>query len=299
MRLKSNLSISFFCFLYLHDMKKILCLSLILFAFNAEAQKGVVFKMKYLPNHTYDGTINMKLSANVNLSGNDTIVAKLQEQGMSLPITLHFAMKMKGDMKTGSKHADGIFPISMKYSFDDLSGDINGKSFPIPMDKLKTGVQMYGHIEPGGIFLADSVGGQKINDTSAQSVSKMMDMVQKNIKFPDHPMKIGESFTQDMPLNIPVAGNMKIDSKVVYKLVNIADGKAYFDIQQTMDMSMPIQGSVISLSGSGAGKMVYNIKDSFATAYSTDMDLKFTGDIKTLKIDASAKMVMEYNYTIN
>jgi len=280
-------------------MKRIFYLSLILFAFNAEAQKGVVFKMKYLPNRTYDGVINMKLSANVNLSGNDTIVAKLQEQGMSLPINVHFGMKMNGDMKTGSKNVNGVFPFSMKYNFDDLNGDINGKSFPIPMDKLKAGVQMYGHIEPGGILRADSMGGQKISDTSAQSVSKMMDMVQKNIKFPDHPMKIGESFTQEMPMNIPVAGNMKIDSKVVYKLVSIADGKAYFDIQQTMNMSFPVQGDVISLSGAGAGKMVYSIKDSFATAYSTDMDLKFTGNIKTLKIDANAKMVMAYNYTIN
>jgi hypothetical protein len=280
-------------------MKKILYLSLILFAFNAEAQKGVIFKMKYLSNHTYDGTVNMRLSANVSLSGNDTIVAKLQEQGMTLPITLHFAMKMKGDIKTGSKSANGTFPLAMKYSFDDLSGDINGKSFPIPMDKLKTGVQMYAHIAPGGALRADSIAGQKLNDTSAQSVSKMMDMVQKSIKFPDHPMRVGESFTQDMPLSIPVAGNMKIDSKVVYKLVNIADGKAYFDIQQTMDMRIPIQGDAINLSGSGAGKMVYSIKDSFATAYSTDMNLKFIGTIKTLKIDASAKMVMEYNYTVN
>jgi len=280
-------------------MKKIIYLALLLIAFKAEAQKGVVFKIKYLPNHTYDGTIGIKISANVNLSGNDTIVSKLQQQGISLPVSVNLALKIKGDMRTGSKSAEGIFPLSMKYNVDELSGDLNGKSFPIPMDKLKTGVQMYGHIEPGGTVKADSIAGQKLNDASAQNFSKMMDLVQKNIKFPDHPIKVGESFTQDVPLNIPVTGNMHMDSKVVYTLVNIADGKAYFDIQQTMDMRIPIQGDAISLSGSGAGKMVYSIKDNFATAYSADMDIKFTGQIKTLKIDASAKMMMEYKYDIN
>jgi len=158
---------------------------------------------------------------------------------------------------------------------------------------------MYAHIESNGTLKADSVAGQKLTDTSAQNVSKMMNLVQKNIKFPDRPMKVGESFTQDMPLNIPVGHNMKIESKVIYKLVSVADGKAYFDINQTMDMRIPIQGDAINLSGEGTGKMVYSIKDHFATAYSADMNLKFTGTIKTLKIDAGAKMIMDYNYTIN
>jgi len=279
-------------------MKKALYLLLILFAFTAEAQKSVVFKIKYLPNHNYDGAVNMKLSANVNLSGNDTIIAKLQQQGMTLPINLHFTMRMKGDMKTGRKNADGTFALSMKYNFEDLSGDINGKSFPIPMDKLNKGVKMYGHVDGSGTLRADSIGGGKLNDTSAANVSKMMDAFQKSIKFPDHPLTVGDTFIQNMPLNIPV-GNMNIDSKVVYKLVSIADGKAYFDIQQTMNMSIPIQGDAITLSGAGTGKMVYSIKDSFATAYSTDMNLKFAGQIKTLKIDAGARMTMDYKYTVN
>lgn len=279
-------------------MKKILYLLLILSAFNAEAQKSVVFKIKYLPNHNYNGVVNMRLSANVNLSGNDTIITKLQEQGMSLPINVHFGVNMKGDITTGTRSAKGTFPLSIKYNFEDLSGDINGKSFPIPMDKLNKGVKVYGHVDAGGTVRADSIGGGKLSDTSASSVSKMMEAFQKSIKFPAYPLKVGDTFIQNMPLNLPI-GNMNIDSKVVYKLINIADGKAYFDIRQTMDMSMPIQGNIINLSGVGTGKMIYSIKDNFVTGHSADMNLKFTGNIKTLKIDASAKMVMEYNYTIN
>jgi hypothetical protein len=281
-------------------MKKIIYLAILLIAVKAEAQKGVVFKMKYLPNHTYNGTATIALDCRVDLSGNDTIISKIKEQGVSIPVTAELAMKIKGNIKTGKTGADGQFPVAIKFNFDDLSVNVGGKQIPVPMDKIKTAVNIYGHADRSGKLKADSIGGAKLSDTAEEKISKMMEIVQKNIKFPDHPMKIGESFTQDMPLSLPAAGNnMNIDSKVVYKLVNITAGIAYFDVVQSMNLTIPIQGDAINLSGSGTGKLIYSIKDEFATDYSSDVNLKITGNIKTLKIDASAKMTMEYKYDIN
>jgi hypothetical protein len=127
-----------------------------------------------------------------------------------------------------------------------------------------------------------------------------MNTIQKQINFPAHPMKIGETFTQDMPMSIPMGGNnMDLNSQVVYKLVSIADGNAYFDVQQSMNMSIPIEGASINVNGAGTGKLVYDIKNNFATDYSTSVNLKVTGTVKTLKIDANATMNMEYKYAVN
>ena len=49
-------------------MKKILYLPFLLLAFQLQAQQNVVFKIKYLPNHTYAGAISMGMVVNVNLS---------------------------------------------------------------------------------------------------------------------------------------------------------------------------------------------------------------------------------------
>ena len=213
-------------------MKKLIFLSLLFFAFKAEAQKRIIFKVKYLPNHTYTGVISMDINCNATLSGNDTVVSKLASQGITQPIIANIKLKMEGGTQTSAVGADGTFPLTIKYKFDDLSADINGNPIPIPTEKLGAGVLIYGHVDKDGKLKADSIGGKKIADTSEAKVSKMMNAIQKNIKFPDHPMKIGETFTQDMPLNIPVGGNnMDIDSKVVYKLVSMADGNAYFDVQ--------------------------------------------------------------------
>ena len=281
-------------------MKKILYLPLVLLALQLHAQQNVVFKIKYLPNHTYNGAITMGMVVHLDLSGDSAVLAKMKSQGLSSPLTVNMDMKMNGTTKTGAPGDNHAFPITMGFKFDNMSLDINGKSIPVPTEKLGNGVSVYGHVGADGKIKADSIGGAKTADTSQEKVTKLMNTIQKNIQFPDHPMKIGETFTQEMPMSVPVGGNnMDLNSQVIYKLIRISDGNAYFDVQQTMNMSLPIGGGTINISGGGAGKLVYSIKDNFATDYNTNVDLKVTGQIKTLKIDATAQMNMGYKYTVD
>ncbi len=281
-------------------MKKLLYLPLFFLALQLRAQQNVVFKIKYLPSHVYAGTITLGLDFKVNLSGDTAVLAKLATQGLTPPIAAKMDMKMEGTSKTGAVTANKDFPISMGYKFDGLSMELNGNSIPIPTEKLGDGVNIYGHVGLDGKIRADSIGGKKMTDTSQEKVAKMMNAIQKQINFPPHPMKIGETFTQDMPLNIPMAGqNIDINSQVIYKLVSITDGNANFNVQQSMNMSIPIAGATINMKGAGTGKMVYSIKDNFATDYSSNVNLTITGQIKTLKIDATAQMNMEYKYIVN
>jgi hypothetical protein len=282
-------------------MKKILYLFFVLLiAFEVRAQQNVVFKIKYLPNHTYAGSINLGTVFKVDLSGDTAVLAKMKSEGLSSPLAMNMDMKMSGTTKTGESGTNQAFPIKMDFKFGNVSADLNGKNIPVPSAKLGQGVSIYGHVGSDGKINADSIGGAKKADTSQEKVTKLMNMIQKQIQFPDHPMKIGETFTQEMPMSVPVSGsNMDISSQVVYKLVSISDGNAYFDVQQTMNMSVPIAGATININGSGTGKLIYSIKDNFATDYNTNVNLKVTGQIKTLKIDATAQMTMGYKYTVN
>jgi hypothetical protein len=166
--------------------------------------------------------------------------------------------------------------------------------------KTNANVIVYGHVGADGKLNADSVGGSKLKDTSQKKMEQMINAFQNKIKFPDHPMRIGDTFVQDMPFNLPGAGNgLEANAKATYKLVNITDGKAYFDVEQNMDMSIPIKGESITLTGSGGGKLVYDIKNSFPIDYKTDVILKFEGKIKTLQINGTASMNIDFRYTIN
>jgi len=280
-------------------MKKFLYLLLVLVAYQAEAQKGIIFKIKYLPSHTYVGDVTMDIKCNVNLSGDQQILDQLSSQGMTQPLSLNLAMKMGAGIKTGSPGPNHIFPLTMNYKLDSMNVSLNGKSFPIPAIPNSNAI-IYGHVGTDGKLSADSIGGGNLKDTSKQKITEMMNVFQNKIKFPDHPMHVGETFVQDMPFNLPGIGDkMAISAKATYKLVNITGGKAYFDVEQNMNLSIPIKGESITLTGTGGGKLVYDIKNSFPVDYKTDIILKFEGKIKTIQINGTASMDIDFKYVIN
>jgi hypothetical protein len=63
-------------------------------------------------------------------------------------------------------------------------------------------------------------------------------------------------------------------------------------------MTIPVSGSSMTINGTGTGKLVYSIKDNFATDYSTNLVIKISGKIKTLQVDATASLNMDYKYDI-
>lgn len=280
-------------------MKKCIYLLLLFIVFKAEAQEGVVLKMKYLPGHVYDSGIMMVIDCKISVAGDSTLLNQIKSQGITFPVVLNMAISMNGLTKTGSTGKNGVFPLTMSYKMDSLKLIVSGKQIPIPAT-ANSNIMVYGHAGLDGKLIADSLGGGKAKDTSQKKMTQMMNAFQNMVKFPDRPLHIGDTFTQDMPFNIPIAGNgMASNSKVIYKLVSIDKGMAYFDIEQNMDMNIPIKTETMNLSGSGTGKLVYDIKNSFPADYKVNATLKFSGKIASLQIDGTALMDMDYKNIVN
>jgi len=280
-------------------MKKITVLLLLFIAVKASAQKSVLFKMKYMPQRTYNILMNMKGDIKADLSGNQDILDKLKEQGITMPLVAAISVKTTGTTKTGVLAADNSFPLAMTFLVEQPSVTLNGKIAPIPIQQ-KPATTIYAHVLADGIIKGDSISGKKADTTSGKAALKMMGTIQKQIKFPDHPMHVGESFTQDIPFNMPMnMGGSSVDSKAVYTLVNIADGKAYFDMTQTIDMKMNIQQAQLTIAGGGTGKMIYSIKDSFPISYTSSVNMNVNGDVSSVVVKGSFLMDLDFKYDIN
>lgn len=280
-------------------MKKIIFLLLLLFAFKAEAQKSVLFKMKYSPNRTYATVTGVTMNFDVNLSGNEEIIEKIKSEGITQPIKANIAMTMSGNTKTGSPGADNVFPMVMSYKLEQISVKIGEKEIPIP-SKSSPQVSIYGHVGQEGKFKADSLSGNKLRDTSEKKITQMMNAIQNKIKFPEKPMRIGDTFTQEMPISIPMAeNNGETNVKATYKLISIANGNAYFDLVQNADIQINIKGVVLKISGAGTGKLIYSIKNNFPIDYKTSLNLAIDGNVNTLIIKGTAILNADYNYTVN
>ncbi|WP_259071252.1 hypothetical protein HDF24_04305 [Mucilaginibacter sp. X4EP1] len=277
-------------------MKKITALLLLFIAVKASAQQTVLFKMKYMPQRTYGILMNMKAEIHADLSGNQEIIDKLKEKGITMPLVADIGFNTTGTTKTGVLGADNSFPLTMSFQIGQPNITLNGKSTPIPIPQKPAEI-VYAHVSADGILKGDSISGKKA-DSSGKAALQLMNTVQKNIKFPDHPIKVGESFTQDVPFNMPNMGNSSVDSKAVYTLVSITDGKAYFDISQTINMKMNIQQAQVTIAGSGSGKMVYSIKDSFPISYNTIINMNVDGAVSTVTVKGSLVLNLDMAYDI-
>jgi hypothetical protein len=275
-------------------MKKIIILVLLFTAVKVSAQKAVLFKMEYEPQRTYNILMNIKANINADLSGNAEIIDKLKQGGFTLPLVAIMSTTTTGTTKTGALAVDKSFPIMMSFQAGQPNMTLNGKSLPLPMTQMPT-TTIYAHVLADGRMIGDSVSGKK-TDTSGKKALQMMNTVQKQIKFPNHRMHVGDTFTQDMPMNL--AGN-SVDSKVVYTLVNIADGKAFFDMVQTIDMKLNIKQGQLAIAGSGTGKMIYSIKDNMPVSYISTVNMTANGDISSVIVKGTMVMDLDFKYDIN
>ncbi len=286
-------------------MKKIGLLALVCLAFvQLKAQDGVVYKIKYLPNHEYKMAIKMGMKLNATIKGDQSIIDKLNAEGITQPVTVDFQFAVDADTKTGALGGDNMIPLNMDVKIDNLSVTANGKPAPIPATIAGKDIKIVGRAGLDGLsMLIDSVGGKKTNDSTQKNMKQMMNLFQKQIKFPEKGLKPGESFTQTMPLNIPMGKNstnsVHMDYSITYKLTNVADGKAFFDVVPNFSMNFEIQKLAINMSGTGLGKMVYSIKDNFPISNNGNfnMTIKVTSD--KINVDGTAVITTSSKTEIN
>jgi hypothetical protein len=284
-------------------MKKIFYVLLLLTAVKVKAQDAVVFKMKYQPDHKYSSVIMMGMDMHVNMTGNEQMAEKLKAQGITMPLALKVKINLSGDINTGKIASGGAFPLTVDYSVQDLLVDFGGNEIE-PLKGKNIGVKIYGHDLPDGKIIADSSVVNNKKDTSQKAISGMLNSLQNQIKFPDRPLKVGDTFTQDAPMNLPTtskinAGDSKTSVKSTYKLTSIADGKAYFDVTQTMDIEVSVKMVKVVLTGDGSGKLVYVVKDNFPASFNDTMNMKINVVAGTTVVDGTAVITLASTHTIN
>lgn len=286
-------------------MKKVCLLAVLCLAVvQLKAQKPVVFKVKYLPNHEYKMAVTMGMKINATLNGDQSLIDKLNAEGITQPVSVDFQFGMNADTKTGSVGSDKMIPLNMDVRIDSLSVTANGKQAPIPPNISEKSAKIVGRAGLDGLsMIIDSVAGKKTSDSTQKNMKQMMSLFQRQIKFPEKGLKPGESFTQTMPLNIPIGkdstSKIHMDYSIIYKLISVSGGKAYFDVVPNVSMNFAIKTMNISMSGTGLGKMVYSVKDNFPVSNngSFTLTVKVTSD--KLNVDGTATVTTSSNTTIN
>jgi hypothetical protein len=187
---------------------------------------------------------------------------------------------------------DKDYNIEIAYNDIDSKQTVNGTEKNEQVNPLK-GETIFGNYTSDGKIHVNSMSGGNLNDQIKQQLEEMLENLINQIKFPNQPMKIGDTFTQDIPFNLPVAGNdLKATIKIIYKLTKIENDLANFDLDESMDLNLSEQkgSQTITVNGNGIGNgnLIYNIKENYAPKRNATLTMNYKMLIGAMTVTGKA-----------
>ena len=251
------------------------------------AQKQEIrFESKFRPNMVYTMTFLTNSKSEVNFDGPKEKIDKIKASGIVLPMVTENTSKFITKTTTGKTDSDKSFKAIMEYgeieSIDKLNGEENKSSSPI------SGLIIKGQYNENNNFKIDTMISETLDQNLKNTLRASLEGIQSQIKFPDNPMKIGESFDQNIPMNIPIAGMtpVKVNINTNYKLRQIKDNRADFDIKQTVALDMNSNQLEVKASGGGKGKAEFDIEKMYIIKNETSLELNLTVTVNDLVVNA-------------
>lgn len=232
----------------------------------------------------------------VKFDGPSEMLENLKSNGVQNPILVEGSNSVISSIKTEELLPDGSFESLITYSkvvsTQTQNGQLTQKVSPLD------GVRIEGKYDSNNMFKVDTIIGNNVNDALRNTLTSTLESIQEQIKFPDYPLKPGDTFNQTLPMTIPVAGvqNVQVVIKTDYLLKGIKNDLASFDITQTVELDMDVEGSTITASGSGTGISQYSISKEFITKYESTLTMELTVLVNQLKI--SSQVISKSDMTI-
>ena len=282
-----------------YKMKNLLFLILSSILFNACTQTiEVIFDNKFQPSLEYTTEMVSTSKNKVNFTDPEEQINNIKSSGIKLPMIIEGSTSMTSTIKTFELEEDSTFKAKMTYdnvkSIQVQNGERTEKESPI------AGMQIEGFYNSLNKFKIDTIISDKIDDATRQALTYTIENVQNQINFPDYPLKIGDSFEQEIPMNIPVAGisNVGIVIKTTYELANISGNIATFDFDQDIQLNMDIEQTTVSATGSGTGTSQFNLSKKFIMKHEADLTIELEMQVEELKVNAEISAISSQNVTI-
>lgn len=273
-----------------------LVLTIICFNAFGQSQKEVLFKRKFLPNTEYVTTMLTSSKSEVKFDGPSEMLENLKANGVQNPILVEGSNSVISSIRTEELLSDGSFDAVMTYSKVVSKQTQNGQS--TQKDSPLDGMRIEGKYHSNNMFKVDTIIGKDVNDALKNTLTSTLESVQEQIKFPDYPLKPGDTFNQTLPMTIPVAGvqNIQVVINTKYLLKEIKNDLATFDIVQNVELNMDVEGSSITASGQGTGLSQYSISKEFITKYESNLTMELTVLVNQLRI--SSEVVSKSDMTV-
>ncbi|WJS96922.1 hypothetical protein NYQ10_10805 [Flavobacterium johnsoniae] len=245
------------------------------------------FKAGYSPQTVYNQTTINSSDYEVTYSGSETFLETLKKNQVPNPTAIKSIMTIEIVSKTGKTDKEGTFPITIEYL---KAVDGNGRTI------IPSGTLLYGKTSETTLPKMDSIVAKDMEESMKNVIFQTVQSTFSQLVMPQKKLKIGESFVQESPLTLPIAGiNIEMVITTVYKLKSMNSKNAFFDISQTYTMKMSDTRFDTSGSGIGNGDLIYDIPNHFMAENNLKMD--FNLDLKDTDFSIQLKSKSEFKQT--
>jgi hypothetical protein len=279
-------------------MRKLLLLSLVAVALLSCGQNKVTFKRYFKPDKVYRTTMTTSSETEVDFSGDQTRIQRIKDNGTKLPIIVIGTSESVTTTTTGAMTADKTFPARMVFEKVKTSQIQNDKTKD---DNSMTGLIIEGFYEDGTKLKIDTMISDTMDEATKSVIKSTLENVQQQISFPERPMKIGDTFVQKIPLQIPIGGQSPVKVVIVtnYKLTSIKNKNATFDIKQAVTLDISTEQNNVSATGTGTGVSEFDIVNSTITRYESDLAMRMSLTENNLVIAAKIKQKSKQLVTVD
>lgn len=270
-------------------MKKTFLFVLLLTALFNYGQSNQIldFSAGYSPETSYHQTTINSSDYEVLYSGSDFFLETLKQKEIPNPTEIKNSFNLETLSKTGKIDKNGKFPITIEYL---KSIDANGKTI------IPNGTLLYGKTSLSNMPEIDSIVSKGMEENFKNVILQTVKSTFSQLVMPQKKLKIGESFTQENPLTLPIAGiNIEMLITTTYNLKSMNSKDAFFDIIQTYTMKMSDNRFETSGAGIGKGNLIYNIPNHFISENTLKMDLNL--DLKHTNFALQLKSKTDFKQT--
>lgn len=264
-------------------MRIIASVLLVFCALSLSAQQEIVFKALYQPEKVYNLSLLTVMQGEMNFEGDEEILEEIVESGMVLPIKMEGINEVEFTIRTFARGDDGMMPATLTYDKVRVMMQMLGKGEG--GDSPLTGFVINGRFDSEGKFTIDSVPGLG-EELRLEDIRNMVNQLQESIKFPERPLKEGDSFTISIPVSIPLASmsSLSMEMETVYTIREIKDGLANLGIGMDLRIGGAVETMEVVATGNGSGVAVYDIHETQITNSEISFQIESKMDIQGLSM---------------
>lgn len=250
----------------------------------AQTKNELQFKIQYNPDTKYEQTLDQTSHLEMKYAGEADFMQTLKDKGVQNPTIVDNHSVIESVMKTGKLTNKTYFPLTIEF----LKTTNSDNKTQIP-----DGTIIYGKGTINNLPTLDSITSKGLSEEYKKTIMQTMQSFFTQLNIPERKVKVGEVFDLDTPLSIPVAG-MQMDMTITttYKLLSIKNNVADFDISQVYTMKTNTTKFPMNATGTGKGKLLYDVVNNFNLNYQIDMEMTANMKIEKIELDIKSKTGM-------